>query len=85
MIEKHYVFLKDNRVENVAVFLNEDTDLADRICSEQGFDKAIWFDDKQAPGRWSTYDGKDFTPPTNDYLISIDILQPVPTDPIPAE
>jgi hypothetical protein len=68
--------LKNNRVENIGVFESENIDLANRICSEQGYDKAIWFDDKPTPGKWSTWDGKDFTPPTDEYLISIGIMQP---------
>ena len=74
-MEKHYIFLKDNRVENVAVFLNEDADLANRICLEQAYDEAIWFADKPVPAKWSTYDGKDFIDPTDEYLISIGIME----------
>jgi hypothetical protein len=83
MAEKHYVFLKDNRVENIAVFANEDTDLANLICSEQGFDQAIWLDDKPMPSKWSTWDGKEFTPASDEYLISIGVLE-AETDPTPA-
>jgi hypothetical protein len=74
MAEKHYTFLEDNRVVNNAVFAEQDDELAQRICVEQGHDKAIWLDDKETPAMWSTYDGKSFTPPTQDYLISIGVI-----------
>jgi hypothetical protein len=83
MAEKHYTFLKANRVENTLVFAEQNDELAQRICSEQGYDQAIWLDDAATPARWSTYDGKTFTPPTDDYLISIGIL--TPSNSIPAE
>ena len=81
-MEKHYTFLKENRVLDTLVFANQDNELAQRICSEQGYDQAIWLDDAPTPKRWSTYDGKTFTDPTDDYLISIGIL--TPSDPTPA-
>ena len=73
MAEKHYVFLKDNRVENTCVFEFEDEQLAIRIAQEQGYDKYIWLDEAEVPHRWSTYDGTTFTEPTLDYLYSIGI------------
>jgi hypothetical protein len=75
-MEQHYVFLKNNRVENIAVFASQDEALADRVAQEQGFDDAVWVGENK-PVMWSTYDGTTFTPPTDEYLISIGIMNPV--------
>jgi hypothetical protein len=75
-MEQHYVFLKNNRVENIAVFASQDEALADRVAQEQGYDDAVWVG-TEVPAKWSTYDGTTFTPPTDEYLISIGILNPV--------
>ena len=77
MIELHYVFLKDNRVEQIAVFASQDEALADAVAREHGFDDAVWVG-TDTPAMWSIYDGTTFTPPTEEYLISIGIMnQPV--------
>jgi hypothetical protein len=76
-MEKYYAFLKNNIVENVAVFASQDKELADRIAQEQGYDDAVWVGEN-IPTKWSTYDGTTFTPPTREYLISIGILNPEP-------
>jgi len=73
-MEQHYVFIKNNRVENIAVFASQDEELADRVAREQGFDDAVWVGEN-APAKWSTYDGATFTKPTDEYLISIGILE----------
>lgn len=75
-MEQHYVFLKNNIVEQVAVFASKDEELADRIAQEKGYDDAVWVG-TNVPTKWSTYNGSTFTPPTNEYLISIGILNPV--------
>ena len=75
-MELHYAFLKDNRVEQVAVFASQDEALADAVAQEHGFDNAVWVG-TNAPAMWSTYDGTTFTPPTEEYLISIGIITPV--------
>ena len=77
-MEKHYTFLIANRVENTLVFAQQHDDLATRICIEKNYDKFIWLDDKEIPPRWSTYDkaSNTFTAPTDDYLISIGVLEP---------
>ena len=85
MAEKHYVFLKDNRVENTCVFEFEDEQLAIRIAQEQGYDKYIWLDEATIPARWSTYNGTTFTEPTPQYLYSIGILSVDPDAPAPTE
>jgi hypothetical protein len=74
-MEQYYVFLKDNRVANIAVFASQDEELADRIAHEQGFDDAVWVGEDK-PAMWSTYDGTLFTNPTDEYLISIGIMNP---------
>jgi hypothetical protein len=73
-MEQHYVFLKNNRVENIAVFALQDEALADAVANEHGFDDAVWVG-ADAPAMWSTYDGTTFTPPTLDYLYEIGISQ----------
>jgi hypothetical protein len=75
-MEQHYVFIKNNVVENIAVFASQDEELADRVAQEQGYDDAVWVGEDR-PAMWSTYNGTSFTPPTNEYLISIGILNPV--------
>jgi hypothetical protein len=74
-MEQHYTFIKNNRVENIAVFASQDETLADRIAQEQGYDDAVWVG-TNVPVKWSTYDGSTFTPPTEEYLISIGIINP---------
>jgi len=71
-MEQHYVFLKDNRVMNIAVFASQDETLADAVAHEHGFDDAVWVGENK-PAMWSTYDGTTFTPPTIDYLYEIGI------------
>ena len=75
-MEKYYVFLKNNRVAQVAVFASQDEALADAVAHEHGFDDAVWVGEDK-PAMWSTYDGTTFTPPTDEYLISIGIMNPV--------
>ena len=82
MAEQHYAFIKDNRVANIAVFASKDEELADRIAQEQGYDDAVWVGDK-VPLKYSSYNGKTFTDPTNEYLVSIGIISFV--DEIPEE
>jgi len=79
-MEQHYVFLKDNRVAQVAVFASQDEVLADAVAREHGFDDAVWVG-TDAPAMWSTYDGTTFTAPTDDYLISIGIMNPPAEEP----
>jgi hypothetical protein len=72
-MEQHYVFLKDNRVAQVAVFASQDETLADAVAHEHGFDDAVWVGEDK-PAMWSTYDGTTFTPPTEEYLNSIGVM-----------
>ena len=69
-MEQHYVFLKNNRVEQIAVFASQDEVLADAVAQEHGFDDAVWVGET-IPAMWSTYDGTSFTPPTIDHLYEI--------------
>jgi hypothetical protein len=78
-MEQHYVFLKNNIVEQIAVFASKDEELADRVAQEHGYDDAVWVGENK-PAMWSTWDGVNFTPPTNEYLISIGILDPIIID-----
>jgi hypothetical protein len=71
-MEQHYVFIKNNRVMQIAVFASQDEELADRVAQEQDFDDAVWVGEDK-PAMWSTYDGTSFTAPTIDYLYEIGI------------
>ena len=75
-MEQHYVFIKDNRVAQVAVFASQDEALADAVAIEHGYDDAVWVG-TNTPAMWSTYNGTEFTAPTDEYLISIGIMNPV--------
>ena len=83
-MEKHFVFLKDNVVEQIAVFASQDEELADRIAQEQGYDDALWIGEDPVPTRWSTYNPttKEFTDPTPQYLYSIGVLSVDPDLPV---
>jgi hypothetical protein len=74
-MEQHYVFLKNNIVEQIAVFASQDEALADAVAQEHGFDDAVWVGET-IPAMWSTYDSGTFTAPTDEYLISIGIKNP---------
>jgi hypothetical protein len=67
MAEEHYVFVKNNVVEQIAVFASKDEELADRVAIEHGFDDAVWVGENR-PTMYSFYDGKKFIEPTLDYL-----------------
>lgn len=75
MAELHYAFIKNNVVENIAVFASQDEELADRIAQEQGYDDAVWVGEN-TPVRYSSYNPttKVFTAPTEDYLYERGIL-----------
>lgn len=68
-MEQYYVFLKNNVVEQIAVFASQDEELANRIAQEQGYDDAIWVGENM-PNKFSTYNAESntFTDPTVDYL-----------------
>jgi hypothetical protein len=79
-MEQHYAFIKNNRVMQVAVFASQDEALADAVAQEHGFDDAVWVEETK-PAMWSTYDGTTFTAPTEEYLISIGVLNPSVEEP----
>jgi hypothetical protein len=74
-MEQHYVFLKDNRVMQVAVFASQDEALADAVAQEHGYDDAVWVG-TDFPAMYSTYDGTTFTAPIYEYLVSIGVMSP---------
>ena len=80
MAELHYAFLKDNRVKQISVFASQDKALADAVAIEHGFDDAVWVG-TDVPAMWSTYNGTIFTSPTEEYLISIGIINPFIEEP----
>lgn len=71
-MEQHYVFLKGNRVMDIAVFASKDEELADTIARNQGYDDAVWVGDNK-PFMYSTWDGATFTEPTLDDLYDLGI------------
>ncbi len=71
-MEQHYVFLKNNRVMNIALFASQDEELADRVAQEQGYDDAVWVGENK-PIMFSTWDGTSFTDPTLDDLYALGI------------
>ena len=73
-MEQHYAFIKDGKVANVAVFAEQNQELADMIVQEQGYDNAVWVG-INPPVKYSSYDGELFTAPTLDYLYEIEISQ----------
>lgn len=82
MAEKHFVFIKNNVVEQVAVFATQDEELADRVAQDLGYDDAIWVGE-DAPQMFSSYNPttKAFTAPTNEYLIARGIMTPPAEEP----
>lgn len=77
-MEKHYAFIKNNVVENILVFAEQNDEFAQIICNEQGFDFFVWLADGVVPARFSSYDGAIFTEPTLEYLYEIGVN---PVDP----
>ena len=76
-MEKHYAFIKNNHVWLIAVFESENVEVANLVKSDHGFDSYVWLGDSPIPHLYSTYDETSFTPPTDEYLISIGIMNPV--------
>jgi hypothetical protein len=74
-MEKHYGFIKDNRLVLVAVFETENSKVAELVKSTHGYDSFIWLGETTPPILYSSYDGKTFTAPTLDYLFEIGIAQ----------
>jgi hypothetical protein len=72
MAEQHYVFLKNNRVMQIAVFASQDEELADRVAQEQGYDDAVWVGENK-PIMFSTWNGTLFIDPTLDDLYDLGV------------
>ena len=81
-MEKHYVYLKDNRVVQIAVFAEQNEELADSIAHELGFDDALWIGDAPVPHMWAEYKDGSFIEPTPQYLYSIGVLSVDPDAPV---
>ena len=79
-MEQHYVFIKDNRVANIAVFGSQDEALADAVARDNGYDDSVWVG-STIPAMFSSYNGTTFTKPTDEYLISIGALDPIVEEP----
>lgn len=73
-MEQHYAFIKNNRVMNIAVFAEQNEDLADSVARENGYEDAIWVG-SNPPAIHSFYDGKKFIDPTLDYLYEIGVAR----------
>ena len=71
-MEKFYAFIKNNRVEQVAVFESQNEELANMIVQEKGFDSAVWLGENSV-AMWSEYVNGEFINPTLDYLYSIGV------------
>jgi hypothetical protein len=84
-MEKTYAFIKDGIVENTYVFADKDDNLAESIRLQQGFDSFVYVGEKTDPARWSSYNGKTFTAPSDEFLIEKGILTPVVVDETLAE
>ena len=88
-MEKNYTFIKNNRVENTFVFAERNDALAQTVADEQGYDSFVWLNESAVPARWSTYDGTSFTPPTDEYLLSIGVIDTLigtqPEEELPTE
>ena len=72
-MEQHYVFIKNNIVEQIAVFASQNEELADAVAREHGFDDAV-FVGENTPMLFSSYDGETFTEPIEDYLYERGLL-----------
>lgn len=75
-MEKHYVFIKNNKVANIAVFAEQDDDLAKRVVDEQGYDSYVWVNDSAKPSQYATFDGSKFIEPTEAELLALGIISP---------
>ena len=74
-MEKHYVFLKDNQVANIAVFAEQDDVLAQKIVNEQGHDSFVWINDSKMPSPYAIYNGTSFVEPTEEELLAAGLAQ----------
>jgi hypothetical protein len=75
MSEKFYALIKDNHAYDIVVFAERNDEFANQIAEEKGYEKAVWCDDV-APTRYSSYDGENFIPPTNEFLVQVGVFDP---------
>ena len=55
-MEKHYVFIKDNKVIDSYVFESENQELAQLVADERGFDSFVWVGSDARPPMGAEYD-----------------------------
>ena len=63
MIELCYAFIKNGIVEQVAVFAEQDDELANSIMQSFGYDEFVWVGE-DIPTMYSVWNGETFTAPT---------------------
>lgn len=72
--------IKNGRVEDIIVFADHNAALIQHVANELGADLFVsCCDIGVIPPRYSAWDGEKFTDPTNEYLISIGVLNLDPT------
>lgn len=76
-MELHYVFIKNNRVEEIAVFAEQNEDLVNKIIQEKEFDSAIWVGET-TPEKYSLWDGENFISPTPEWLFENGYIAALP-------
>jgi hypothetical protein len=83
----YYAYVKDNRVAQVAVFGSQDEELADFVAHLHGYDDAVYLGlNKNGATLYGYYNGTTFEEPTNEYLISIGVMDPpIPVLPLEPE
>jgi hypothetical protein len=83
----YYAYIKDNRVTQIAVFGSQNEELADSVAHSYGYDDAVYLGlNKDGAVLHSYYNGTTFEQPTDEYLISIGVLNPpLPVPPLEPE
>jgi hypothetical protein len=74
MAEKHYVFIKNNKPVNSAVFANKDDILAQQIVDEKGYDSFVWLNELPIPNQDSTWNETTFVSPTIEELTELGVI-----------
>jgi hypothetical protein len=70
-MEKHYVFLINNKVANILVFAEQDDEFAQRIAEEKGYDAFVWIADATMPSPYATYNGSEFVELTEEEMFAL--------------
>ncbi len=63
MAELCYAFIKNGIVQEVAVFAEENDELASQVSNSLNCDEFVWVGDNP-PSMYSVWNGKTFTAPT---------------------